>query len=102
MKKSTLQAIVIVVMVLIAYNIAVFMIPCLKTPTFWISWGFTLLSFAVAGYAVYTSMIQESDTKSRFYGFPIAKIGAVYGLAQLIAGLLFMALATYVPVWLAC
>ena len=100
MKKSTLQAIVIVVMVLIAYNIAVFMIPCLKTPTFWISWGFTLLSFAVAGYAVYTSMIQESDAKSRFYGFPIARIGVIYLVAQVAVGGVFMALGHIIPWWL--
>jgi hypothetical protein len=87
-------------MVLIAYNIAVFMIPCLKTPTFWISWGFTLLSFAVAGYAVYTSMIQESDTKSRFYGFPIARIGVVYLVAQVAVGGVFMALGHIIPWWL--
>lgn len=31
----------------------------------------------------------------------IAKIGAIYGLVQLTAGIIFMALAVYAPVWLA-
>ena len=53
MKKDTIRTIVVAVVVLIAYNFAVFMIPCLKTPTFWISWGFTLLAFLIAGVAIY-------------------------------------------------
>ena len=101
MKKDTLRLGVIAVAVLIAYNFAVFMIPCLKTPVFWISWGYTLLSFVVGGYAVYTALIRDPDAKSRFYGFPIARIGVVYLIAQVTVGGIFMALGHIVPWWLA-
>ena len=100
MKKENLRAIVVMAVVLIAYNFAVFMIPCLKTATFWISWVFTLLSFAVGGYAVYTSMMRNSDAKSRFYGFPIARIGVIYLIAQIVVGGIFMALGRILPWWL--
>lgn len=100
MKKDTKQAIVIGVVLLIAYNLAAFMIPCLKTPVFWISWGFTLLSFAVAGYAVYTSLIQKTDVKSRFYGFPIARIGVIYLIAQAVIGGVFMSFGDVIAWWL--
>lgn len=100
MKKETLRAIVVGAVVLIAYNFAVFMIPCLKTATFWISWVFTLLSFAVGGYAVYASMIKNPDARSRFYGFPIARIGVVYLIAQVAVGGIFMALGHIIPWWL--
>ena len=100
MKKDTKQAIVIGVVLLIAYNLAAFMIPCLKTPVFWISWGFTLLSFAVAGYAVYTSLIQKTDVKSRFYGFPIARIGVIYLIAQVVIGGVFMSFGDVISWWL--
>ena len=90
MKKDTKQAIIIGAVVFVAYNLAAFMIPCLKTPVFWISWGFTLLSFAVAGYAVYTSLILKTDIKSRFYGFPIARIGVIYLVVQAVVGGVFM------------
>lgn len=43
----------------------------------------------------------KPDTKSRFYGFPIARIGVIYGAAQLVCGLAFMALGKWVPVWAA-
>lgn len=101
MKKDTKQALVIGAAVFIAYNLAAFMIPCLKTPVFWISWGFTLLSFAVAGYAVYTSLIQNADVKSRFYGFPIARIGVLYLIAQAVVGGVFMSFGDVLPWWLA-
>ncbi len=37
--------------------------------------------------------------RSKFYGFPILRICAVYLAAQLVLSLLFMALAKWVPVW---
>ena len=92
MKKETLRAIIVMAVVLLAYNFAVFMIPCLKTATFWLSWVFTLLSFAVAGYAIYNSMMRNPDAKSRFYGFPIARIGVIYLIAQIVVGGILMAL----------
>ena len=101
MKKDTLRLLIIALVVLIAYNFAVFMIPCLKTATFWISWVYSLLSFAVAGYAIYTGLIQNTDTKSRFYGFPIARIGVIYLIAQVTLGGVFMALGHILPWWLA-
>ena len=101
MKKETLRAIIVMAVVLLAYNFAVFMIPCLKTATFWLSWVFTLLSFAVAGYAIYNSMMRIPDAKSRFYGFPIARIGVIYLIAQIVVGGIFMALGHILPWWLA-
>ena len=101
MKKDTLRLLIIAIVVLIAYNFAVFMIPCLKTATFWISWVYSLLSFAVAGYAIYTGLIKNTDTKSRFYGFPIARIGVIYLIAQVALGGVFMALGHILPWWLA-
>lgn len=101
MKKETLRLLIIALVVLIAYNFAVFMIPCYKTTTFWISWGFSLLSFAVAGYAIYAGLIRKPDAKSRFYGFPIARIGVIYLVAQVAVGGVFMAIGHIVPWWLA-
>ena len=101
MKKDTMRLLIVSVAALIAYNFAVFMIPCYKTATFWISWGFSLLSFVVADYAIYTGIIKKPDAKSRFYGFPIARIGVIYLVAQVAVGGVFMAIGHIVPWWLA-
>ena len=101
MKKDTMRLLIVSVAALIAYNFAVFMIPCYKTTTFWISWVFSLVSFAVAEYAIYTGLIKKPDAKSRFYGFPIARIGVIYLVVQVAVGGVFMAIGHIVPWWLA-
>ena len=86
---------------LVLYILVAFLIPFLHTAVFWVSFVFTLIAFGVVGASFYIAFIKNPDAKSRFYGFPIAKIGAIYGLVQLIASLVFMALAAWVPVWVA-
>lgn len=101
MKKDNIRAIVIAVVVLIAYNFAVFMIPCWKGGTFWVSWAFTLVAFAISGVAFYNSLLKNTDAKSRFYGFPIAKIAFIYLVAQVAVGGISMALGNIIPWWAA-
>lgn len=101
MKKDTFRWIGSLGVLLVLYVLVAFLIPFVHTATFWVSLLFTLIAFGVVGASFYIAFIKNPDAKSRFYGFPIAKIGAIYGLVQLIAGLVFMALAVYAPVWLA-
>ena len=86
---------------LVLYILIAFLIPFVHTPTFWVSFLFTLIAFGVVAATMYIAFIKNPDAKSRFYGFPIAKIGVIYGAVQLVAGLIFMALAAWVPVWAA-
>lgn len=101
MKKDTIRFGLTVAILLVLYLLVVFLIPFAKTPVFWLSFGYTLAAFAVAWAAFWIAFLRHPGAKSRFYGFPIAKIGAVYWLVQLIAGLLAMALGSWIPVWLA-
>ena len=87
--------------VLVLYILIAFLIPFAHTATFWVSFLFTLIAFGVVAAAFYIAFIRNSDAKSKFYGFPIAKIGTIYSLVQLIAGIIFMALAALVPAWVA-
>lgn len=101
MKKGTVRFGLLAAILLVLYLLVAFLIPFAKTPVFWLSFGYTLAAFAVAGAAFWIAFFRHPDAKSRFYGFPIAKIGAVYWLAQLIVGLVAMALGSWIPVWLA-
>ena len=100
MKKDTIRAAVVAVVILAIYHLAAFVIPFARTAAFWISYGFTLAAFVVTCAAIYIAFIKKTDAKSRFYGFPIARIGVLYGGAQLIVSLLVMALALWVPWWI--
>ena len=55
----------------------------------------------MTGWALYTAFLKNPGATSRFYGFPIARIGVIYGGGQLVCGLAFMALGKWIPTWLA-
>ena len=101
MNKNTIRGMLGMAVLLVLYILVAFLIPFVHTAAFWVSFVFTLVAFGVVAASIYIAFIKNPDAKSRFYGFPIAKIGAIYGLVQLIAGIVFMALAAYVPVWVA-
>ena len=101
MKKETIRWGIGLGVLLVLYILVAFLIPFVHTATFWVSFVFTLIAFAVVAASMYIAFVKNPDAKSRFYGFPLAKIGAIYGLVQLVAGFIFMALAAYAPVWAA-
>lgn len=101
MKKEHIRPIAAFAVLLILYCLVAFLIRFVHTATFWVSFVFTLIAFAVVAASIYIAFIKNPNAKSRFYGFPIAKISTIYGLVQLVASLVFMALAAYAPVWLA-
>jgi MFS family permease len=100
MKKDTIRAVVVAVVALVIYNLISFVIPFAHTAAFWISYGFTLAAFAVVCASIYIAFIKNPDAKSRFYGFPIARIGVLYSCAQLIVSLVVMAVAKWTPWWI--
>ena len=100
-KKDTLRWFLSLAIVLALYLVLILVIPFVKNAAYWLSFGFTLAAFGAAGAAGYVGVVRQEDAKSRFYGFPIAKIGLVYGFAQLVLGLVVMALASWIPAWLA-
>lgn len=101
MRKGTVRGIAGFTVLLILYILVVFLTPFARTAVFWVSFLFTLIAFGVVAMSLYMAFVKKPDAKSKFYGFPIAKTGVIYGIAQLLVGLLFMALGKWVPVWLA-
>lgn len=101
MDKNWKRGAVCLGVLLALYLLMAFLIPFVKTAVFWFSFAFTLIAFCVTAYALYTAFLKKPDARSRFYGFPIARIGVLYGGVQLAAGLLFMALGKWIPAWLA-
>lgn len=101
MKKRQIQGIVVIVTLLAAYCAVAFLIPFERdNAVFWVSFVFTLVALAAQVYVVYTAFGGDQDAKSRFYGFPIARVGFVYLIAQVVLSIVFMALAGNVRLWL--
>ena len=100
MKKENIRAIVAMAVILAVYLLAVAVIPFADVAEVKISVGFTILAFAVAAYAVYVAFVKNPDARSRFYGFPIARLGLIYFAFQAVAGFAFMALGDFIPWWI--
>jgi len=101
MKKDQIRWIAGMAILLVLYILVVFLVPFVKGGVFWVSFVFTLIAFGVVGVSFYIAFLRKPDATSKFYGFPIARIGVIYGIAQLAAGILFMALGQWIPVWVA-
>ena len=99
MKKDCMRWIIASAVLLVLYLLVAFLVPFARTGAFWVSFVFTLVAFGVVAASFYIAFIKNPDARSRFYGFPIARLGAIYGVFQLVAGLVFMALALWVPFW---
>lgn len=100
MKKDTARTVVVAVLLLAIYTAVVLLIPFEQEEAFWISYVFAVASFLVATAAVYIAFNEKKDAKSRFYGFPIARIGVVYCIAQVVVSLVVMALGVWIPWWI--
>ncbi len=100
MDKNTIRGIIIFAVVLLAYHLIVFLVPFPGGPVFWISYLFTLLGLDVSAIACFVAFKRGNSAKSRFYGFPIIRLGVLYGIFQLIAGLIGMALGAILSLWI--
>ena len=83
----------------VVFTMVVLAVPFVKNAVFWVAYLFVLPAFALQGYAIHKGFTQEEPIASKFYGFPIAQVGFVYLIGQLVASILFMALDRILPLW---
>lgn len=100
MKRSSVKMWMVLAAFLAAYHAVAFLIPFPRGLVFWLSYLFTLAAFAVVTVSLVIAF-KKPDARSRFYGFPIARIGFVYWVTQLAVGIALMALGEAAPWWLA-
>lgn len=95
------KGLLVLVLLFAVYTLIVLAVPFAKGWMFWLTYLFTAAAFGVQAYVFRLSFEKEVGAKSKFYGFPIARVGVLYLAVQLVLGLVFMALAAVAPVWLA-
>lgn len=99
MKKNTVRGFVVLALLLCVFSVVAFIIPFARTATFWLAYGFGVFALLFQLYIFRTADAVGGDAKSRFYGFPIARIGVIYLAIQLIVSFIEMALAKVLPTW---
>ena len=98
--KNKIRAWIVLAIIFVVYSIIAFALPVVHNATFWLSYLFAAASIAVQVYVLQSAFMKAEGAKSKFYGFPIATVGAVYMAAQLVLSLIMMALATKILVWI--
>ena len=96
MKKNTSKALLLLILLLGVFSVVAFVVPFARTATFWLAYGFGAFALLFQLY-IFKSAGATGDAKSRFYGFPIARIGVIYLAVQLIVSFIEMALAKVLP-----
>lgn len=91
-EKNIIRSWIVLGILLVCYNVVVFFIPFRKNALFAVSWLFTMLAIAAQIYVIRTAFCNGKSVKSKFYGFPIAKLGMGYLAVQLVLSFAFMAL----------
>ena len=86
------------VIVLIMFNVIAFAIPFTKGRTFWISYSFALISIFVTIYVSASANSVKKPLRSRFYGWQLITVSAIYLAIQLIISIIFMSIPM-VPSW---
>jgi len=89
-QKNLVMSILIYVILLIVYNMLVFLIFNDFTNVFWISYCFTMLAFFVQFGALYLSVFKKADVETVFFGMPLASFSIYYLIAQICVGTIFM------------
>ena len=102
MKKNQRQLLICAIG-LACFLALVFLIPFPKTAAFWICFAFTLIAIAAQGYVFKIAFDKGEPLRSKFYGFPIARIGVIYLIVQLVVCFVVMGLGfvVCVPYWIA-
>lgn len=88
--------------ILVVYSVLFFAVPIPKGPAAWVSYLFSVISIgAAAAVSVYVFGKDDGIT-SKFYGFPIFKVGNLYALVQVIFGTLITIIDVFVkiPLWI--
>ena len=101
MSKNTKRGFLVLVLIVAVFSIIAFAVPFAKTPVFWLSYTFGMIAILFQAYIFRISFSGDGDAKSRFYGFPIARVGVYYLVVQLIFSLAEIALASILPLWVA-
>lgn len=98
MSKTKVRLVAVLIILLVVFSVIAFAMPFEKNNIFWLSYLFGILALVVQLYMLKVSFGKEKSVKSRFYGFPIAQVGVVYLAVQIATSIVFICLASFVPI----
>ncbi len=100
-KKNMMRTLTVAAIVLVLFCVLAFAIPFARGTVFWLAFVFTVVAILAQLYIAKKAFANGDGAKSKFYGFPIARVGFLYLVVQVVVGLVCMALGLVLPVWAA-
>ena len=104
MSKNRVRLYAALAILLILVSVIAFAVPMERTAVFWLSYAFAVIAIAVQAYS-YPKAFGGDSVRSRFYGFPIARVTTIYLILQLVLSLAVMLLSgaaqVAIPTWAA-
>ncbi len=103
MKKSQIRQIIIFAILLLCFLALTLLIPFPKTAAYWAAFAFGAVAICAQVLVMKIAFDKGEPLKSKFYGYPIARIGIIYLITQLAVSIALMTIgfAVEVPVWIA-
>ena len=85
----------------LVYTALVILIPFKKIPASWVAYAASMLSMLIGFVACIVGFGKDYTITSKFYGYPIYRIGIIYTMAQTIVSIIFYLVGAFinVPVW---
>lgn len=100
MTKNEKRVCIVLAIILAIFVVVSLAVPFVKGGVFWLSFVFGIIAIAVQLYVLKSAFGKDESPRSKFYGFPIARIGFAYMVAQLALSLIFMGIGFICPVWI--
>ena len=98
MKKHTIKGYFVLAVIFVVFSVVAFAPPIEKNSVFWVAYIFG--GIAIVSQIYFFKMALLGNTvKSKFYGFPIARVGTVYLIAQIMVCIIEIFMASFAPVW---
>lgn len=100
MSKNAIRILIFAGIALVCFNVISFVIPLERNGTFWVGYIFGMLAILLQLVVMKVAFSGTESIRSKFYGFPIARIGVIYGICQVLLSFTAMALSPFIPIWI--
>lgn len=99
--KNNIRIWVVLAITFVVYTVITFAPPFEHTTVFWLSYVFAAIAILAQFYVMHSAFMKGEGAKSKIYGFPIARVGAIYMVLQMVLSLVMMVFAAKVATWIA-
>lgn len=99
--KNKIRGFVVLVVLLIVLSVYAFVVPFERTGVFWLAYIFGIIALLFQVYVFSIAFSGDGSPKSKFYGFPVIRVGIIYLAVQMIISMSEMGLSWLLPNWVA-